>query len=137
MTGLVVDASVAMKWYVNEAGSLAAHRILESSVNLHAPSLMRLELINGMWKNWRKKIVSEQEIRDAASLVERAIGSWRQTGDLLEAALSLSIALDHVIYDCLYLALAKEIGATLITADKRLLTVAPKGWAVALGEWTS
>lgn len=132
MTDLVVDASIAIKWYVREADSETAHRILLAPVTLHAPALLRLELANGLWKNWRKKLVSAEQIGEAMASLDRTIGHWREPEALIEAALKLCFALDHPVYDCLYLALALELGAPLVTADRRLLAITPTGMAVAL-----
>ena len=41
-------------------------------------------------------------------------------------AVRLALALEHPVYDCLYLALAHRIGATVVTADRRFANaVAP------------
>jgi len=45
------------------------------------------------------------------------------TRALLQTALRWWERLDHPAYDCLYLALAEQRQATLITADQRLLKV--------------
>jgi predicted nucleic acid-binding protein len=45
------------------------------------------------------------------------------TIDLLDRAFSLSLDLDHPIYDCLYLALALDTDARLVTADRRFTRV--------------
>ncbi|MXX06385.1 MAG: type II toxin-antitoxin system VapC family toxin, partial [Gammaproteobacteria bacterium] len=57
-----------------------------------------------------------------------------ETGrDLFRASLSadavrLALALNHPVYDCIYLALAQRIGAVLVTADSRFAKVlAPTG----------
>ena len=132
MTDAVVDASIAIKWYVREADSETAQRILLAPVNLHAPGLLRLELANGLWKHWRKQLVSIDQISEAMASLDRTIGYWRAPEALIAAAQKLSFALDHAIYDCIYLALAQELGAPLVTADRRLLAVAPAGMAVTL-----
>jgi predicted nucleic acid-binding protein len=42
--------------------------------------------------------------------------------DALERrALELAIALDHPVYDCLYLALAERMGVGMVSADRRFL----------------
>ena len=135
MTDLVIDASVAIKWYVNEEDSGVAHRVLISPSRLHAPALLKLELGNGLWKNWRKKVITIEQANEAIASIGRTIAEWRETETLLEAALKLSFDLDHTVYDCIYLALARQLNAVCVTADKRLLTVAPKGLAVALADW--
>ena len=135
MTDAVVDASVAIKWYVREADSETAHRILLAPVNLHAPALLRIELANGLWKHWRKKLTSIEQVGEAMASLDRTIGYWREPEALIAAALKLSFALDHAVYDCIYLALAQELGAPLVTADRRLLAIAPAGLAVALDSY--
>jgi len=39
-------------------------------------------------------------------------------------ALALAIRLNHPVYDCLYLALARREAATLVSCDQRLLRLA-------------
>ena len=41
-------------------------------------------------------------------------------------ALALACHLDHPVYDCLYLALARRVAALLLTADQRLLQLAAR-----------
>jgi predicted nucleic acid-binding protein len=135
VTGLVVDASVAIKWYVEEDDSETAHRILVSPPLLHAPALLKLELANGLWKNWRRKIVTIDQAGEAIESIDRTIGAWHDTGGLFAPAVKLAFDLDHVVYDCIYLALARQLGIPLITADKRLLAIAPEGLVVALEDW--
>jgi predicted nucleic acid-binding protein len=49
--------------------------------------------------------------------------------------MQLALELPHPVYDCLYLALARRLGTSCITADRKLLSVAPAGLAVALADW--
>ena len=47
---LVVDASIAVKWYVPEANSTQAAAILESGAELLAPDLLVAEVGKVLWK---------------------------------------------------------------------------------------
>src|SRR5215212_8217090 len=47
---VVVDASVVIKWFVPEAGSDAASRLLASEHRLEAPDLLFAEIANVVWK---------------------------------------------------------------------------------------
>ncbi len=76
------------------------------------------------------------QVGEATASIDRTIGAWRETERLLEAALKFSFDLDHAVYDCIYLALAQQLNAVCVTADKRLLSIAPKGLVVALADWT-
>jgi predicted nucleic acid-binding protein len=58
MTKIVVDASVAIKWYVPEIHADAAVRILEGDFVLCAPDLIGAELANAIWKKVRRAEIS-------------------------------------------------------------------------------
>jgi predicted nucleic acid-binding protein len=62
----------------------------------------------------------------AATLDAIADGVVRLADDesLVQAALNLALALKHKVPDCLYLALAEREGATLLSADRKLLALA-------------
>lgn len=117
---LIVDASVAARWYLPEDGAEEAERILLSDTPLIAPQLVIAELGNAVWKRVRKGEVSAE---DAVDIVERAMSAFSALTPLPELAVSamaLSAKLNHPIYDCFYLALAVRENARLVTADKRL-----------------
>ena len=50
---LVVDASVAVKWLLEEEYSADARRLLEQGHELYAPRLLASEIGNSLWKNVR------------------------------------------------------------------------------------
>jgi predicted nucleic acid-binding protein len=49
---LVVDASVAFKWLVNEPGTADALALPGAGIPLLAPELILAELCNIAWKSW-------------------------------------------------------------------------------------
>lgn len=51
---VVVDASVAVKWYVQEEHSVNAERLLDGSFELNAPELICPEFGSIIWKKYRK-----------------------------------------------------------------------------------
>ena len=114
---LVVDASVAVKWLVEEDYSEIADKLLDERHQLFAPRLMASEVGNALW---RKARLGEME-RSQAGLLAAAIPqmaiNWMSDEAVCPDAVRLSLALDHPVYDCVYLALAHRIGATLVTAD--------------------
>lgn len=119
----VIDASVAIKWFVEEDLSEQAWHVLGSGQRLLAPAFLRVEVSNIIWK----KTVRGEIGREQASLIlERIalpsfISEFIQDEVLLETALTRAIDLKHPIYDCLYIACTEAVEATLVTSDERLL----------------
>ena len=118
---LVVDASVAVKWLVEEEGSAAAIRLIVEGHDLHAPRLIASEVANALW---RKARVGELERRDAGPLAGAVPDMplhWTADEELCASAVRLAIELDRPVYDCFYIALAHEIAGTMVTADARFV----------------
>lgn len=126
---LIVDASVAIKWGVEEAGSDAAHVLLARSP-LIAPDLIAAEVANALWKKGLRGEVAEGQMGYSFDACLRSIDELVSTRDLAERALDLAMLLKHPAYDCFYLALTEARGGTFVTADARLLALlAQGGWA--------
>ncbi len=120
MSRLVIDASVAVKWVVEESGTAEALSLLERGA-LSAPDLLMAECANILWKKIKRGELAEQEARLAGELIQRADLDIQPTRPLMPRALDLAISLDHPAYDCIYLALAIENAWRFITADERLV----------------
>ena len=135
MSDYAVDASVALKWFMPEEDAAIAEALIVSGHTLHAPRFLAVEAVNSAWKNWRKGLIGEDVVRDTTRRLETFVDHWHADEVLLPDAAALAIRLNHPVYDCIYLALAGTASATLITANKRLLAVAPKGLAIALEDW--
>ncbi len=118
---LVVDASIAVKWLVDEERSEAVARLLDSEHEFFAPQLMAAEVGNALRNKVREgNMESSRAASLAASIPDLAI-SWAKDIELAPDAVRLALALNHPVYDCMYLALAIHTEATLITADIRFV----------------
>jgi predicted nucleic acid-binding protein len=114
---VVVDASIALKWVLQEQGSDAAEELLE--MDLAAPSLWLLEAGNALWRRAvRKELTPVEATERLAELARAPVASVPLDQDLPEA-MRLALQLNHPVYDCLYLALAKRLGTYVVTADAR------------------
>ena len=114
---VVVDASIALKWVLQEEGSEAAEKLLEQ--DLAAPSLWLLEAGNALWRRTvREELTPSEAAERLAELASAPVASVPLEEDLPEA-LRLAVQLNHPVYDCLYLALAKRLGTYVVTADAR------------------
>ena len=120
MTPRVIDASVAIKWVIDEAGSARAASLLTGS-RLVAPDLLLVECANVLWKKVRRAELSAEEALVAIRLLQQADVELVPTRHLADQAVRLALELDHPVPDCLYLALALANDWILITADDRFV----------------
>ena len=118
----VVDASVAVKWLVAEEDADIADRLAASGRELHAPRLMASEAANVLWRKARVGQIERAETGAAMALLTDMPVRWNDDETVIADAVRLAMALDHPVYDCVYLALAHRIGATVVTADRRFVT---------------
>lgn len=120
MNTLVIDASIAIKWVIEEEGTSQA-LTFRRTARLLAPELLVAECANILWKKARRNELSREEALLAARLLQTAAIELVPTRSLLAAATRIAIELDHPAYDCLYLALAIENDCRFVTADERFL----------------
>ncbi|KAB2875815.1 MAG: type II toxin-antitoxin system VapC family toxin [Pseudorhodoplanes sp.] len=119
----IVDASVALKWFVTEPGSDLAIALLQSQP-LAAPDFLLIELRAALWTRVRRNLSSLEDIRRAENEMAGIGIPLRPSSDFVRNAFDIALQLSHPIYDCLYLATALGINDLLVTADQRFLQVA-------------
>ena len=119
MNGLVVDASLVVKWFLPETLAEAALRVAAADRVFLAPELLGAEFANTLWK---KQLRGEVEGTAAAGILDNfrrvAIETFALM-PLLPTAFAIASAAGHSVYDCLYLALAEREDCPLVTADRR------------------
>ena len=120
MTVFVVDASVVIKWVVDEPGSADALTLLTAHT-LIAPDLVLPECANILWKKVRRRERSAEEALFASRLIEAADLQLRELLPLFGPSVELAAELDHPAYDCTYLALALQEQLQFVTADESLV----------------
>ena len=137
---LVPDASVAVKSVLTEGDSETARRLLRGEHELHVPRVFAAELANALWSKVRSGLLTPSEASEALESVLSLEWEWFNDETLAADALRIAIALNHPVYDCVYLALAYRIDGTLVTADTRFFNiVAPTehaGRVVLLADFT-
>jgi predicted nucleic acid-binding protein len=119
VSALVIDASIAIKWVIQEEGTKEALSLRNQA--LAAPDLLIAECANVLWKKVRRRELSDREAQFAAGLLARADIDLVPMRPHLEAAVGIALALDHAAYDCLYIALAEAAELQFVTADTGLL----------------
>jgi predicted nucleic acid-binding protein len=127
----VVDSSVAIKWYVPEALSAEALRVRSSGTTLHAPDFLDVEVAAIVWKKIRRGVMT-RTVADGilADLAVLGIITYHATGPLVGPAFDLADQTGRTVYDCLYLALAVQLGGVMVTGDEKLVNaLAGTPWA--------
>ena len=117
---ITVDASVAVKWILEEEKHFEATALLDDRVRLDAPTLLLAEVGNVIWRRVRLGRFDGATGCTAFARVRSAIDRFHALEALSDEALEISLDLDHPIYDCFYLACAERADTGLVTADKRL-----------------
>lgn len=145
MTGWVLDASVAAKWFLPAAREpLAAEalHLLElhaaGQTQFHVPDLFWAEFGNVLRKAVRLKRMSRDSAEEAVSAMVGKGFSTTPASALLGAAFAIAATFDCTVYDGIYVALAVAAGIPLLTADERLVSTLasrfPVRWLGSLQE---
>ena len=116
---LIVDASIAVKWFIPEPQWEYAVR-LQSRSDLFAPDFMQLECSNVLTKKVRRGEID----REAADQIQQQL-QWTPIQlypwqELLGAATMVAHDTRRSLYDCLYVALAHQLDGQMVTADRKL-----------------
>lgn len=127
MTNLVLDASVAVKWALpsdDETLKPEAFRVLEAyatgDANLIVPDIFWSECGNILWKAVRQKRLPSSQAESAlASMIQRDFTTV-PSREVLWEAFVIAQRFGQTVYDCLYVAVAVQAKAQVLTADQRL-----------------
>ncbi|MCC2665827.1 MAG: hypothetical protein K0R41_4583 [Geminicoccaceae bacterium] len=126
---LVVDASVALKWVLDEPGDREARAIIETREALIAPELIVAEVANVAWRRVTSAEIPPSQAAVIVAEVPKVFTELLAIAPFRMRALEIAIDLRHPAYDCFYLALAEARDLKLVTADRRLLTrIAGSAW---------
>jgi predicted nucleic acid-binding protein len=118
---IVIDASVALKWVLDEPGQAEADALLAEE--LIAPSLWLLEAANALWRrSARGELTAAEAEERLGELFNAPVTSTAIEADLV-SAMRLAAEFSHPVYDCLYLALALRESTHVVTADQRFHAV--------------
>ena len=127
MSLFVVDASVAIKWFLPEVHSDAALRLLAQQHMLHAPNLIFSEFGNVIWKRVRKNHISKNEATATLGGLLVLHLQVQPSHSLVPLALEIACSANRTVYDSLYLAAALALQFPLVTADAKFYRTLSRG----------
>jgi len=119
MNVFVVDASVAIKWFVPEIHSEAALRLKKANYDLHVPNLLRIEVGNTLCKKQRQTELNKKDSEEILKLLLKLPLHWHADNTLFHQAFALASNTQRSLYDCMYLNLAIVLDGILVTADRK------------------
>jgi predicted nucleic acid-binding protein len=122
---LILDTSVALKFYLPEEGHEEAVGLLEAAeagaAELLAPGTILPESFNAIAQQQRRGLLDEEDARGAWEKLLTAPVYTYAVEDLIERAAAIANETGAIIYDALFIALAEDSQTTVITADDKLL----------------
>ena len=121
----VVDASVAIKLFVNEPWSNEAHALFnhlaaDPLARFYVPDLFYVECANILWKYVRRFGLPSEAAHDNLVQLSELMLQSIPTFDLMIDALDLAVTYAISSYDGCYVALARRLKLPLVTADEKL-----------------
>lgn len=125
---MIIDASIAAKWFLKEEDSAQADALLKKSLPLRAPTLIRTEVSSAIAKAVRFYSLSDTSAKALNDLWHQRL----QKGLIkLEADIAVeregfqdAVAYGHPLPDCLYIALAQQHKLPLLSADVKQSEIA-------------
>ena len=137
MSGYVVDASVAIKLFINDELSERSNKLFgllaqDSEVNFYVPDHFFIECTNVLWKYVRWGGMSLEDAQaNLADLAQLRL-TVMTTASLMLGSLEWAYRYKISAYDASYLFLANDVGVPFVTVDSKLVRMWPG--AVWLGD---
>ncbi|MGH7266130.1 MAG: type II toxin-antitoxin system VapC family toxin [Candidatus Rokuibacteriota bacterium] len=121
---IVVDANLLVYLYVRGPRTPQAEAVVGRDPLWAAPLLWRSEFRNALAGLVRRRALSIEDALEIVHDAERAMAG-REYSVASHQVLPLAAGSGCSAYDCEYVALARDLGLSLITADRRLLSAFP------------
>ena len=123
---LVLDASAVVRIIEGSALAFELQEAVLAADPVMAPELMLTEVANALWRLQRAGQLEADSLQRRLSRAAELVDHIEPDRSLQAEALALATHLDHPVYDCLYLVLARREVATLLSTDQKLLELAGK-----------
>ncbi len=119
MTPIVIEPSVALKWYTPEVYSEECLSLIERNVSILVPDALFAQVGTALWKRVRANELKPDVARQIASNLRRLPLTRVPAEVLMKDALEISTLTSRSFQEGLYFALAIRNDTKLVTADRR------------------
>ena len=117
---IVVDASVAVKWFVPEEGTAEADALLRSDIPRAAPEHLLAEVGEALLRHHREEQLPLEFCRAALADLREVVTLF-PTEALARDAFDIAAEGRCSVYDALYVAAAERWDCVVLTADAKLI----------------
>ena len=122
---IAVETNVLVDLFLPTPHSAVARRLAETDSQWHAPLLWRSEFASVLWQHHR---VHGLPLEAAVALHARAC-EWMDGGEHIprpDAVMALAFGSNASVYDCEFVAVARELEVPLVSHDRRLAGAFPE-----------
>lgn len=130
MNSFVLDASVALHWFLDHPMPSYANRVKRfflKGARAVVPALWHLEMSNGLAVAERRSILTPADVDHAMIDIEQIVAQAVDTDSIVVSvreSLATARALQLSAYDAVYLDLARRVKLPLATLDEQLRAAA-------------
>lgn len=118
---LIIDASIAIAWFVDQPLSPQALRLAELHTPLLALDVLPVEMASSAWRLAQERTITADYAAHIVSNITVNEISVCASAPYIVPATHLALSLQHPVSECLYLACARDIGGQMVTTNARLL----------------
>ncbi len=118
---IVIDASAALRWFIPASATASTYPLPDTDQPLVAPDLFLAEVRNTALVHMRKKELAREQAVAMVSTIDKLMAGYFPMADITEMAWSMALEFDHSVYDCYYIALARQLDTVLVSADQRMI----------------
>ena len=127
MSEIVIDASVVVKWFIEEIDSDKARylrdKFIDGKIELTVPTLLYFEVLNALKYS---QLFDPSELDDAGESLENyGFKVITIKNEIREHMIKVAVDHDMSIYDASYLGLSIVLGKIFCTADEKIIKKLP------------
>jgi predicted nucleic acid-binding protein len=127
MREIVIDASVVVKWFIEESDSdkalILRDRFIGGEVELYVPTLLYFEVLNALKYS---QLFKPSELQDAGESLENyGFKVITIKNEIRKHMINVAIDCDLSIYDASYLGVSIGLEKVFCTADEKIIKKLP------------